>query len=377
MAVDEECMRRALALARRAWGKTHPNPMVGAVIVESGTIVAEGWHTRAGEAHAEVAALAALGRPPSPGATLYVTLEPCSTHGRTPPCTKAIQAASISRVVVGALDPNPAHAGRGLQILRAAGVEVTAGVLADACEDLNLVFNHWITTGRPLIAGKVALTLDGRTATRAGHSQWITGEAARADVHRWRALFPAIAVGAGTVLQDDPALTARLPEGTHCPRRFVFDRRLAIADAAARGFPPRLLTDAYARQTVIVAGETARQQGAERLAHLRGRYGIDTWILPEKDDTSFFHAFALRCAGEGISGVLVESGGRLISGLLHAGCLDYLLAYRAPIVLADAEAPGVFGGASPARIDDGWRLRDVHHATFEDDQLIRGWVQRP
>ncbi|MDR2863781.1 MAG: bifunctional diaminohydroxyphosphoribosylaminopyrimidine deaminase/5-amino-6-(5-phosphoribosylamino)uracil reductase RibD, partial [Puniceicoccales bacterium] len=185
-------MRRALTLAKRAWGNTHPNPHVGALIVESGVIVAEGWHERAGDAHAEINTLRALGRRPKPGATLVVTLEPCSTHGRTGACTTALLDAGISRVVAGTADPFPAHCGRGFALLREAGVEVVSGVLAGECADLNLIFNHRVTHGEPLVALKTATTLDGRIATRTGQSQWITGPEARADVMRWRRYFPAI-----------------------------------------------------------------------------------------------------------------------------------------------------------------------------------------
>jgi len=209
MHTEEQLMVRALELARRGWGATNPNPMVGALIVEEGDIVAEGWHAKDGGPHAERAALAALGRRPRPGATMVVTLEPCSTAGRTGACCDAIKAAGIARVVVGTTDPNPAHAGRGADVLRAAGIEVLAGVRASECAELNLIFNHWITTGRPLIAGKVATTSDGYSHPPAGVDRWITGAAARENVHHWRRFFPAIAVGAGTVLADDPALTRR------------------------------------------------------------------------------------------------------------------------------------------------------------------------
>lgn len=201
-------MRRAVELAAQGWGETHPNPMVGALVVRGREIVGEGYHERAGEAHAEVNALREAG-PRARGATLYVTLEPCSTHGRTPPCNDAIIEAGIERVVIGALDPNPLHEGRGLRALQQAGITVTTGILRDECSDLNLIFNHWITTGQPMIAAKVATSIDGLIATHAGDSRWITGEAARSDVHRWRRYFPAIAIGANTVLKDNPRLTVR------------------------------------------------------------------------------------------------------------------------------------------------------------------------
>ena len=221
---DEFFMRRALALARSVWGNTHPNPMVGALIVEDGHVVAEGATAPDGGPHAERLALLNRGKTPRPGAALYVTLEPCSTQGRTGACTDAVIASGIKRVVVGATDPNPAHAGRGFEVLRAAGIEVISGVLERECADLNLIFNHWITHDGPMLAAKVASTLDGKIACRTGESKWITNEHSRADVHRWRRLFPGIAVGAMTVLKDNPRLTARREgEPEWCPLRFVFD----------------------------------------------------------------------------------------------------------------------------------------------------------
>src|SRR5258708_27838432 len=208
---DEVFIRRALTWAKRAWGATHPNTMVGAIIVEDGQVVSEGFHAEDGGPHAERNVLSALGRVPKPGATLYVTLEPCSTQGRTVSCCDAIKAAGIRRVVVGATDPNPEHSGRGFDLLREAGIEVVTGVLEDECTDLNLIFNHWIKTGTPLLAAKSAVTLDGKNATRSGESKWITGDLSRADVMRWRRLFPAIAVGAGTLANDNPRLTSRFP----------------------------------------------------------------------------------------------------------------------------------------------------------------------
>ncbi|MGB0344699.1 MAG: bifunctional diaminohydroxyphosphoribosylaminopyrimidine deaminase/5-amino-6-(5-phosphoribosylamino)uracil reductase RibD, partial [Coraliomargarita sp.] len=219
-------MSRAVDIAQRGWGRTHPNPMVGAVIAEDGKIVAEGWHRAAGQPHAEIEALRSLGRKPSPQATLYITLEPCSTVGRTGACTEAIMESGLRNVVVGTMDPNPNHSGKGLVHLRNAGIQVTEGVLADECKDLNLIFNHWITKQTPLLAAKIATTLDGKFSAANGHSKWVTGEDARANVMRWRRYFPAIAVSAATALADDPALTSRLPEDNWCPIRFIFDRDL-------------------------------------------------------------------------------------------------------------------------------------------------------
>lgn len=363
-------MRRALELARRGWGTTHPNPMVGAVLVEDGTIVAEGFHAKAGEPHAEIMALRALGRRPAGGATLYVTLEPCCTHGRTPPCTEAILAAGLKRVVVGATDPNPAHAGHGFELLRAGGVEVIAGVLADDCADLNLIFNHWIVRQRPLLAAKIATTIDGRIACRTGESKWITGELARADVMRWRRLFPAIAVGAGTVASDDPLLTARLPEGEWCPRRFVFDAALSTATLNPL---PRLFTDAHRARTTIVTSDRQHSVVVRRLLQL----GVQVWQLPVLDGAVDSEAFAERCVREGITGVLVEGGSRLLSALLKRRALDYLLTYRAPRLFADAASIPVATGLRVEMPTVGLQLAGVRHAVFGDDQLMRGRIVYP
>lgn len=367
----EPLMRRALALARGVWGTTHPNPMVGALLVEEGLVVAEGATAPDGGPHAERRALEALGRPPKPGATLYVTLEPCSTEGRTGACTERILRAGIRRVVVGATDPNPAHAGRGLEVLRAAGVEVVAGVLAAECADLNLIFNHWITRGGPLLAAKVASTLDGKLACRTGDSQWITGEAARADVHRWRRLFPGIGVGALTVLKDNPRLTARLPgEAETCPWRFVFD---GLLRTVVEKSPPRLFTDEFRERTIVV---TTPHGGLGYVRKLRDQ-GVKVWVIDSPSQRVPFADFRRRCAEERIAGVLIEGGAQLISELLRARQLDYLFAYHAPLLLADDKAKSILSGLRPERVGQGVRLEDVRHDTFGGDVLMRGRIVYP
>ena len=364
-------MRRCLDLARRAWGDTHPNPMVGAVIVEDGVVVAEGWHARAGEAHAEVAALRALGRPPKPDAKLFVTLEPCCTHGRTGPCTEAIIAGGIRYVVIGAVDPNPAHAGRGIEVLKAAGVSVETRVLTGACEDLNVIFNHWIIRRAPLIAAKVATTLDGRTATRTGESKWITGPAARQDVMQWRRLFPSIAVGAGTVMRDRPRLTARIEgAGEWCPLRFVFDGRMRLAGERDL---PAVFTDEFRERTIVVTAEDAASGYVRKLESS----GVRTWRLPAVNGRVAPAAFRARCASEGICGVYVEGGAQVLSELLQAREIDYLFAYRAPVFLADQKAQAVMRGLRTEKLEQGIRLERVQHASLGDDQLMRGFVVYP
>jgi len=352
-------MKRALELARRAWGQTHPNPMVGAVILEGGAIVAEGHHAQAGGDHAEIAAWKALGRAPAARSTLYVTLEPCSTAGKTGACTDAILRSGLKRVVVGTADPNPAHAGRGLKILREAGVEVVCGVHEAACRDLNLVFNHWIVEQRPLVAGKIATTLDGRVATRGGQSQWITNAASRADVHHWRRLFPAIAAGSGTVRADDPALTARLPgEAVFCPRRFIFDRRFSLPAFSER----QVFCDVHREETTLVTCQEPT-----------GWLG-SVWKLPS---AGMLDHFLQRCAAEGIIGLYLEGGPTLISAFLAERHLDYLFAYRAPKFLADDEARACLSGQSPLGLEQAYQLEDVQTADLAGDQLMRGRVLYP
>jgi diaminohydroxyphosphoribosylaminopyrimidine deaminase/5-amino-6-(5-phosphoribosylamino)uracil reductase len=377
MAVDpmdqpdhEFFMRRALELARRAWGATHPNPMVGAVLVEEGRIVGEGFHAEDGGPHAERLALLARGKPPRPGAVLYVTLEPCSTAGRTGACSDAIIQSGVRKVVVGAVDPNPAHAGRGLEVLRAAGVEVVSGVLAGECTDLNLIFNHWITRGEPLLAAKAAVTLDGRIATRTGESRWITNEAARADVHRWRRLFPGIAVGAMTVLKDNPRLTARNGSDEWCPWRFVFD---GLLRTVVEKNLPLVYTDAHRERTVVV---TTSHGGMGYVRKLRD-LGIKVWLFDSGSQRVPFADFRRRCAAERISGVFFEGGAQLVSEVLRARELDYLMVYRAPVLFADEKARSIFGGLRPDRLDQAVRLADVRHETFGDDELMRGRVVYP
>jgi diaminohydroxyphosphoribosylaminopyrimidine deaminase/5-amino-6-(5-phosphoribosylamino)uracil reductase len=370
-AEHEVFMRRALGLARSVWGTTHPNPMVGALIVEEGHVVAEGATAPDGGPHAERLALLNRGKPPRPGATLYVTMEPCCTHGRTGACTDAIIASGIKRVVVGATDPNPAHAGKGYGLMRAAGIEVIEGVLADECTDLNLIFNHWITTGGPMLAAKAASTLDGKIACRTGESRWITNEAARADVHRWRRLFPAIAVGAMTILKDNPRLTARQAGVAEwSPWRFVFDGLLrTVVDKNL----PAVFTDEFRERTIVV---TTPHGGLGYVRKLR-EMGIKVWLLESPTQRVSFIDFRKKCAEERISGVYFEGGSQIVSELVRAKQLDYLFNYRAPVLFADDKAKSIFSGLRPERVDQGVRIAEVRHETFGDDALVRGRVVYP
>lgn len=369
-------MRRALALARQAWGKTHPNPMVGALLVEDGVVVAEGFHEQDGGPHAERVALAryaAAGRRPTPATTLYVTLEPCSTRGRTGACCDAIIAAGIKRVVVGATDPNPDHAGAGHVKLREAGIKVIKNVCEPECRDLNLIFNHWITARTPLLAGKIAVTLDGKIACRTGQSKWITGEESRADVHRWRRLFPSIAVGAMTVLADDPRLTARLPEsegGEWCPIRFVFD---GLLRTVVHRNLPKVYTDAYKDRTIVV---TTPHGGMGYVRKLR-EMGVTVWVLDSTSQQVNIGDFRRRCLMENITGVYFEGGARLLSELLRHRELDYLFNYRAPLLFGDEKARGVFNGLRTETIAQAVRLADTINERHGEDTLLRGHMVYP
>lgn len=366
----ESYMRQALAVARRGWGTTHPNPMVGALIVEEGRVAGEGSHAQDGGPHAERLALIALGHRPRAGATLYVTLEPCSTHGRTGACTDAIIASGIKRVVVGATDPNPEHGGKGFEVLRAAGIEVIHGVLERECSDLNLIFNHWVTQGVPLIAAKAAITLDGKIACRSGESKWITNEASREDVHRWRRLFPGIAVGAMTLMKDNPRLTARVDGTETCSWRFVFDGLLrSVVDKNL----PSVYTDEFRERTIVV---TTPHGGMGYVRKLRDM-GIKVWCFDSPTQRVALPDFRRKCAEEKIAGVFFEGGAQLLSEVVRSRELDYLFVYRAPILLADDKAKSIFGGLRPERVEQGLRLTDVRHETFGEDELTRGRLVYP
>lgn len=366
---DQAYMQRAIELARKAWGQTHPNPMVGALIVEAGEIVAEGWHVAAGEAHAEVAALRVLGRLPKPGAVLYVTLEPCSTCGRTGACTDAIIASGLRKVVVGATDPNPLHAGAGFDRLREAGVEVVSGICEAACSDLNLIFNHSIRSGHALMAMKMATTLDGKFSAANGHSQWVTGDAAREDVMAWRRYFPAIAVGAETALTDDPSLTSRLGDEIWCPRRIIFDRQLRTA-----GVELRVYTDAHAASTIVFCTCEAEEN---KIAWLRQR-GVRVEVTPTNvsgyPDLRYVSRWLMEA---GIAGLYIEAGPSLATGLLEAEILDYVFVYTAAKFICDSAARGIGKERQTNHMSAAIELSEVQHASFGNDFLIRGWLKGP
>ncbi len=319
-------MAHALRLAARGIDTTTPNPRVGCVIVRDGRIVGSGWHARAGGAHAEVLALQAAGEAAG-GATAYVTLEPCSHHGRTPPCADALIAAGVVRVVAAMADPNPEVAGRGLQRLRDAGVAVEVGLLAEEARELNIGFVLRMERGRPWLRLKVAASLDGKTALNNGHSQWITGEASRRDAHRWRARACAVLTGIGTVRDDDPRLTVRHVATTRQPLRIVVDSRLETP------------LDAHVLEggNVVIA---AAIDNAVRIECYR-RAGAEVVVLPNSAGKVELPALMAELGRRGINEVLAEAGFKLNGSLLRAGLVDELLLYFAPSLIGDA-ARGMF-----------------------------------
>ena len=327
--LDEQFMKRALRLAERGRGQVAPNPAVGAVVVRGGRVVGEGWHRQFGGPHAEVVALTAAGAK-ARGATLYVTLEPCAHFGRTPPCTDKILAAGIRRCVVAVKDPHPIVNGRGLRLLRAAGVRVEVGTLApDARAALG---GYWLshTRGRPRVTLKLAASLDGRIAPFGGFAahgaaRWLTGPAARARAHRLRATSDAIVIGAGTARADDPRLTARGVRGARQPLRVLCDTRLALPRTL------RLLRAPLARGTVVACGRRAAR-GIERDLVARG---VTVWRLPAGRGGVSLSALARRLAREGRHEVLVEGGARLATAWLQAGMVDRLALFTAPQVLGE------------------------------------------
>lgn len=352
---DREHMTRALRLAERGLFTTTPNPRVGCVVVRGGEIVGEGFHERAGEAHAEVNALRAAGAR-AEDATVYVTLEPCVHHGRTPPCVEALLAAKVKRVVVAMGDPNPKVSGRGFAALRAAGVEVAAGLLEDEARELNVGFVSRMTRGRPWVRLKAATTLDARTALASGESQWITGEAARRDGHHWRARACAILTGIGTVRDDDPRLTVRDVDTPRQPLRVLVDSRLEVPLAA------RLLDGG----NLLVA---AAIEDRAKAARLRDR-GAEVVVLPNASGKVELEDLVRELGRRALNEVHVEAGFKLNGSLVAAGLVDELLVYIAPKLLGES-ARGMFNLPGVERLADARRLRLTDVTRIGEDVRLR------
>ncbi|MBK7813299.1 MAG: bifunctional diaminohydroxyphosphoribosylaminopyrimidine deaminase/5-amino-6-(5-phosphoribosylamino)uracil reductase RibD [Rhodocyclaceae bacterium] len=347
-AADHEFMARALQLAARGLNTTTPNPRVGCVLVRNGAVVGEGWHERAGEAHAEVHALRIAGDA-ARGATAYVTLEPCSHHGRTPPCADALIDAGVGRVVAALRDPNPLVAGEGLARLELAGIEVASGLLENEARELNIGFVSRMTRGRPWLRLKVAASIDGKTALNNGQSQWITGPEARRDAHAWRARSCAILTGIGTIRDDDPSLTVRDVPCERQPLRVVVDSRLETPPTA------KVLTGG---NVLVFAAMAGTLPGAEVVA------------LPNADGKVDLAAMLAELGRRGLNEVLAEAGTRLNGSLLKEALVDELLIYQAPLLLGDA-ARGMFGLPELTALAGATRLEVMDRRVVGADFRIR------
>jgi len=347
---DSAHMRRALSLARQGWGQTAPNPMVGAVVVRDGEVVGEGYHERYGGPHAEINALRAAGER-ARGATVYVTLEPCNHHGKTPPCTEALLAAGVGRVVCAARDPNP-PAGGGVERLRAAGVEVVVGVEEEAARELNAPFFHAFTSDRPWVTLKLAISLDGALADASRRPGWLTNAASRREVHHLRANHDAVGVGIGTAVTDDPSLTVRgVPAPRVAPRRVVFDRNARLPFASA------LVRTARDVPTTVVA----ERPDMGRATLLR-EAGVEVLVAPSLDE-----GLRLLRAG-GTRSILVEGGATLAGALLERALVDRLIIFQAPIILG-AGALNAFGAAPAVAVGEARRLMVLERRALDDDLI--------
>lgn len=365
MTVHDRYMEKALTLARKAEGRTAPNPPVGALIVRNEEVVGEGFHPEAGQPHAEVFALRQAGEL-ARGADLYVTLEPCSHHGRTGPCADAVIAAGLRRVFVGTIDPNPQVAGRGIARLEEAGIEVTTGIQEKACRRLIAPFAKHVLSGVPYVILKAAVTLDGRTATAHGDSKWITNEQSREYVHRLRDKVDAIMVGAGTALADNPRLTTRLPEGGRDPLRIVVDSTLRLDEQAD-------LFHLHSQASTLVATTGAAPvDKAQRLRQL----GAEVLVLPAAEGRVDLGALMKELGARGVQSLLLEGGARLNQAALEAGLVDRVMVFVAPKLLGGGDGLGIFDGPGPALMAEAIRIEEMTVRRFGDDVLLEGEVQR-
>lgn len=363
---DVVYMQRALALAKHGIGFVSPNPLVGCVIVQAGRIVGEGYHHRFGGPHAEVHALRQAG-PQAQGAVMYVTLEPCCHVGKTPPCVEAVLAAGIGRVVVAVLDPNPLVAGGGLERLRAAGVVVTLGVCEAEARQLNESFFHYIRTRRPFITLKCAITLDGKIATRTGASRWITGAAAREEVHRMRHATDAMLVGLGTVMQDDPLLTTRLPQGDGVnPLRIVVDSGLRLPLTA------KLTAVAPDCRTLVATTDRAPTSKQRQLEDL----GVEILRLPAYDGRVDADALFRILGTRGIASVLVEGGAALSATLLRRRLVDKMVMFVAPKIIG-GDGISVIAACGVETMVQAIPLRDITSWPVGDDLMLTAYLVAP
>ena len=362
---DTYFMQMALELAEKGRGAVAPNPMVGAIIVKDGRIIGSGYHEKIGEGHAEVNAFRSATEDVA-GATIYVTLEPCSHFGKTPPCSDKIIEKKIGRVVIAALDPNPLVSGRGVKKLQAAGIEVITGVLAEESSRLNEIFMKYIVKKEPFVVMKAAMSLDGKIATRTGESQWITGPAARERVHQLRSALTGIMVGVQTVIMDDPQLTSRLPGGKN-PVRIIVDSTLCIPLEA------KVLQNQDTAKTIIATTERADRSKAARLEEA----GIEILSVPANDDGRTDLKALMRALGErGIDSILLEGGATLNFAALQAGIVDKVQVYIAPKLIGGETAKTPVGGEGIEKLSQAFSVIELKASTVGEDILLEGYLSK-
>lgn len=365
--MDDACtriMRQALRLARRGAGKTSPNPAVGCVIVKDGVIVGQGWHKKAGTPHAEVHALAQAGKRAC-GADVYVTLEPCSHHGRTPPCAEALIEASVASVQIGMRDPNPLVSGRGMELLRSAGIQVRCGILEHECIRLNEPFIKHVTSGMPFVILKSAMTLDGKTATSTGESKWITNDKSRRYVHRLRSMVDAVMVGVGTVLADDPHLTCRLPGNNRNPVRVIVDSALRTP------LDSNVLSREQSGTTILATIEN----NPSLIASYEER-GAKVMVCSEREGRVELMDMMQRLGSLGIQSLLLEGGSFLASSALHDGLIDKFLLFYAPKFLGGEDGFGLFAGKGVDSMQGALPLKDISVRHFGDDIMVEAYPEK-
>ncbi len=359
---DEQWMRRALRLAERGRGRTSPNPMVGAILVKDGRVVGEGYHAKAGEAHAEIIALERAGEE-ARGATLYLNLEPCAHFGKTPPCAPRVVEEGVKRVAIGMQDPNSLVRGKGIEILRKAGLDVVVGILEEECRRLNEAFCKYILQKVPFVILKVAATLDGKIATRSGDSKWISGEASRRLVHRLRNQVDGILVGIGTVLKDNPLLTTRFRGGKD-PYRIVLDSRLRIPEEAkVIGTSPS--------KVIIAVTESASRERIEKFE----KKGVRILIFDSKEGRVDLKSCLSKLGEMGIMSLLVEGGSHINGSFLDEGLIDKLLLFLSPKVIGDQQAPGIFGGKGVSDLQEAVALKEIMSKKIGEDILLQGYLE--
>jgi len=362
---DEKYMRMALHLAEKARGRTNPNPMVGAVVVKGGKVISRGYHRKAGELHAEAIALKKAGKA-AKGATLYVTLEPCShTDKRTPPCTPLVLQSGVKRVVVAMIDPNPRVSGRGIKTLRKSGIEVVTGVLEADAKKLNEAFMKYITTGMPFVTLKIAQTLDGRIATAAGESKWITGEKAREEGRRLRDINDAILVGINTVLKDDPSLTTRI-RGGRDPIRVIVDSKLRTPLTA------KVITQKSSAKTFIATLDTMSKDNLVKLLDIGAEILLARGSKGRVDLT-----YLMKMLGSfGITSVLIEGGAEVNASALKSGIVDKVVLFIAPMLMTGRDSLCSIGGTSPMKLAQSIGLSDMQVRIVGQDLMIEGYVKK-